>query len=81
MVDETISSFQILSQTHYIIWEKQICKDTIWADRQRIEQVLINLLSNAIKYSPGSNKIILTTLKEPKKITLCVQDFGIGITL
>ena len=48
-------------------------------DRDRIGQVITNLLSNAIKYSPHKEKIIVTTMASAKEITLCVQDFGIGI--
>jgi signal transduction histidine kinase len=37
------------------------------------------LLNNSIKYSPTGKKIIVTTKKEKKMITVCVEDFGIGI--
>lgn len=52
---------------------------SIYADKERIGQVLINLITNAIKYSPHSNKIIVTTTSDKEKITLCVEDFGVGI--
>lgn len=49
------------------------------ADQQRIEQVLINLINNAIKYSPGANNIIIDAELKDKKVSVSVQDFGIGI--
>jgi len=51
----------------------------ITADKERIGQVLTNLLSNAIKYSPEADKIIVTSKSTEENITVCVQDFGIGI--
>ena len=41
--------------------------------------MISNFISNAIKYSPNKGEIILTTFKTKDSISLCVQDFGIGI--
>ena len=51
----------------------------LWGDRYRTGQVLTNLLSNAIKYSPHAKKIMVTSKLTGDAITICVQDFGIGI--
>jgi PAS domain S-box-containing protein len=51
----------------------------IYSDKDRISQVITNLITNAIKYSPHSDKIIVSTKLENKEVTVCVQDFGIGI--
>jgi signal transduction histidine kinase len=48
-------------------------------DDKEYSQVL-NLISNAIKYSPNANKINVTASFDEEKITVCVQDFGIGIS-
>jgi signal transduction histidine kinase len=40
---------------------------------------LINLISNAIKYSPNADKVVVTSSSDEEKITVSVQDFGIGI--
>jgi signal transduction histidine kinase len=53
--------------------------ETITADRERIDQALTNLLATAIKYSPRANKIVVTSSTDGQNITVCVQDFGIGI--
>jgi len=79
LVTEITDEMQQTTHQHTII-TKLALTSRIYGDRDRIGQVITNFLSNAIKYSPGSNKIILTTFKEEKKITLCVQDFGIGIS-
>jgi len=51
----------------------------VYADSQRIEQVIINLLSNAIKYSQGDGKVIVKLTKTNSDVTVGIQDFGIGI--
>jgi|SRR3989344_3035155 len=52
----------------------------IYADKNRIEQVLINLITNAIKYSPNMKKIELQVEKKKNKISISIKDFGIGIS-
>jgi PAS domain S-box-containing protein len=53
---------------------------TVWADKDRIGQVLVNLLTNAIKYSPQADRIDVTIhLLRNGSIGVSVKDFGIGI--
>lgn len=52
----------------------------IYADRARIDQVLVNLINNAVKYAPNS-KIIKIRIEDLGNGTrISVQDFGIGIS-
>jgi signal transduction histidine kinase len=53
----------------------------VWADRDRMIQVLTNLLGNAIKYTPDGGKVLLTAVHEPQQHTVhvSVQDTGLGI--
>lgn len=50
------------------------------ADRERIRQVVINLFSNAVKYSPGGDRIVVTSKDEEGMAVVSVQDFGIGMS-
>jgi PAS domain S-box-containing protein len=52
---------------------------TIWADANRLTQVLVNLLSNASKFSPMGGKIELVITLFPKWVTLSVLDSGPGL--
>lgn len=54
---------------------------TLRADRHRLGQVFSNLLSNAAKYSPSNSEIIVKIKKEKDKVTVSIQDFGIGIPI
>ncbi|WP_186990387.1 PAS domain-containing sensor histidine kinase [Constantimarinum furrinae] len=51
----------------------------VFADRERIGQVLINLLNNAVKYSPRSRRIEIESAFTAKKVKVNVRDYGIGI--
>jgi PAS domain S-box-containing protein len=52
----------------------------VWADKDRIGQVIVNLLTNAIKYSPHADKIdVMIHLLEKNSVAISVKDFGIGI--
>ncbi len=51
----------------------------VYGDKDRLGQVIINLLTNAIKYLPAADKIIVKSTVEQDCVTLCVQDFGMGI--
>ncbi len=61
----------------------------IWADRTRIEQILVNLVSNAHKYTPEGGHILVKAEKtmnswDPQGVAevvhFYVQDNGIGMT-
>jgi PAS domain S-box-containing protein len=51
----------------------------VFADPDRIEQVIINLVTNAIKFSNTDKDIIIHLSNDGKNIVLGVQDFGAGI--
>jgi PAS domain S-box-containing protein len=80
LIKEIAGDAQLLTATHDIQIED--CGiATVYADRDKIGQVLMNLLSNAIKYSPNGGKIIIGCQKADSTITVYVEDDGIGISL
>jgi len=74
-----VTELQLASKKHLIVADLKAGKK-INADRERIVQVLNNLVSNAVKYSPRADKIIINSSATEEIITICVQDFGIGIS-
>lgn len=54
-------------------------KITVYADWQRISQVITNLVSNAIKYSPEGGEVHVWFDAGKKNITTFVSDTGEGI--
>jgi signal transduction histidine kinase len=79
VVRKVVDELQLITPSHQIIIERNE-PVKLFADRERIEQVLNNLLNNAIKYCPDSKKIIVN-LKSNGPMTICsVKDFGNGIS-
>lgn len=52
----------------------------VYADKDKIFQVITNLVDNAIKYSPSYSRIILTASIHENKVYVTVRDFGYGIS-
>ncbi len=78
LVREIIQDVQMTVSTHKIIFDTDT--DTmVFADRDRISQVLINLLVNAIKYSPRADRVNVTSRTLPGELVISFQDSGIGI--
>lgn len=78
MVKELVEDLQRTTVKH-VLAEEYGKTGFVFADRERIGQVITNLVSNAIKYSPGSDKIVIKTYLKDRNVVLCVQDHGIGI--
>jgi two-component system sensor histidine kinase BarA len=51
----------------------------VYADKQKIEQVIVNLVGNAIKFTPAGGKVTITARQKEKEILVWVADTGIGI--
>lgn len=79
LLEEVAEGMQYTSYSHEIISEK-IPDIHVYADRLRIEQVMVNFISNAIKYSPDCRTITLKTETHDDMLTFSVQDCGIGIS-
>ena len=80
LVDETMAAVQMVTQTHTITRQGRLSGQVIYADREKIEQVLINLLSNAVKYSANENKVIVSTSNNGAEFLIQIRDFGMGIS-
>jgi PAS domain S-box-containing protein len=80
LVTETIEDIKASEQSHHINFELKHPSDIeVYADKDRITQVLNNLLTNAIKYSPTSKMVNVALFVEGKYAVVSVEDFGIGM--
>ncbi|MBV8603306.1 MAG: HAMP domain-containing histidine kinase [Pelomonas sp.] len=52
----------------------------VWADPQRLGQVLTNLLSNACKYNRPGGRVVLDVLPQGEWVEIAVSDEGAGIS-
>lgn len=78
LVSEVIEEMRHTTEKHKIKLKLEDIPN-IYADKQRLRQVIVNLLTNSIKYSPDATRINVATRKSGKSIALHVQDFGFGI--
>jgi two-component system, OmpR family, phosphate regulon sensor histidine kinase PhoR len=51
----------------------------IWADRDKLAQILVNILDNAVKFTPSSGKISISAVQENGFVVVKVTDSGTGI--
>ena len=79
LVQEIVEDVQETTQTHRLLIEGQTGAK-VFADRDRVGQVLINLLNNAIKYSARADRVLVRVAKDSQNVIVSVQDFGIGIS-
>lgn len=81
MVAETVQDFRHTTKRIITIQQDVSEKQDrmIYADMDRITQVLLNLLSNAVKYSHGKEIRVHIFSPSKNKIAVSVADEGIGI--
>jgi PAS domain S-box-containing protein len=76
---EPLVALQLRTKT--LRFERDACADgrVVRADREKLQQILTNLLSNAIKFTPAGGTIRLRCRDTGDKISIAVEDTGIGI--
>jgi two-component system, chemotaxis family, CheB/CheR fusion protein len=77
LINECVYHIQNLSRNPILINRNEAVH--VFADQNRIEQVIMNFLSNAVKYSPDSTEIILNAYEQEESFKVEIKDKGIGI--
>ena len=52
---------------------------TAWADKSKVEQILINLLSNAVKFTEQGKVSLECQWKDAQTVSISVIDTGMGV--
>ena len=81
-VTEAVEQLRLLAQAKQQTLEAVVPSDPlmVWADRDRLIQVVINLLQNAVKFTPEGGRITTTVRKENQTLAgVSVHDTGPGI--
>ena len=79
-VDEVVNIVSPLAQKKNIKLIKNMAVDfEVFADYQKIQQILYNLVSNAIKYSPDNDEVEISVNSDDENFKILVHDNGIGI--
>ena len=83
--DLKLFSDEIIEEIKNMLKEKQCVMFTfsgenmIFQDKRILKNIYLNLLSNAIKYSPEEKSILLNIDVSKKKVSIKIEDEGIGI--
>ena len=84
LVYEVIETLKPVAAEKEIVLQPPIAENSllVWADRDKITQVLMNLIGNAIKFIPtGGRAIVSATVERDEWIRVSVVDNGPGISL
>ncbi len=81
LVDTTMDVFRALSDSKHIHLDRSVSEEAlaVWADRERVLQVLSNLLGNAMKFTPPGGHVTLAVERQGKTVCFAVSDTGPGI--
>ena len=81
MIKEVTTSFKQNAKKKPIAIKAHVLDKVkgVWADSDRLNQVLNNLIGNAIKYTPKGGKVDVTLKKTDSGIEIVVADTGVGI--
>ncbi len=82
VIDEVLILLKEKANAHNVILRKEIepMIPLIYADQQRLKQILFNLLSNAVKFSKQKGGTVTITVKKVGDMAeFSVSDTGIGI--
>jgi signal transduction histidine kinase len=80
VICDTLSVFSHAANgSHYFQLETPGSLPPVWADADRLRQVLTNFLSNAVKFSPQGGEIRVGARREGEQIVVWVKDQGVGI--
>ena len=78
LINEVVTEISHINPEYEILYENAQ-KINIYADRNRVGQVLINFLNNAVKYSPKSKLVKVHCELSGNKVRISIEDSGIGI--
>jgi two-component system sensor histidine kinase ResE len=80
VVRECVESVGALARSREIELELELGGvPAVWADRERLAQLVSNLVSNAIKFTPAGGSVTTRTFVEADEVAIQVEDTGIGI--
>ena len=81
LLDETICMLRPLAERRDIslLWSPDPEEQVLYADRDRVKQILINLIDNAIKFTPHGGQVFLESHCRDQWWQFQVQDTGPGV--
>ncbi len=79
LAEIVVGKLESQSAKHTLILAPECDNTKVYADPDKIEQVLMNLLDNAIKYSPQGGEVRVGIGKQRHMVRCSITDPGVGI--
>lgn len=79
VISRSLDAVRVFSEEHGVSLTAESVETSVFADGDRIVQVLVNLLSNAIKFSPRDSTVAVSIQEQPDWAEIRVTDSGCGI--
>lgn len=81
-VESAIARVRSTTDRHELVMQVGSNAPEVWADRNKLDQILTNLLTNAVKYSPRGGRVTVASHWDSKReeVVVSVGDEGIGIS-
>jgi signal transduction histidine kinase len=82
LVHEVVETLRPVAAESVVVLEANIPEPSllVWADREKINQVLMNLIGNAIKFTPPQGRVTVSASRDDnEKVQVSVSDTGPGI--
>jgi len=81
IIESAIQTVAIAARSKQIAIVRRYENDglQLWADPDRLQQIIWNLLSNSIKFSPTSSTVWVSVRSQPRHLEIEVSDEGQGV--
>ncbi len=81
VLEEQIAQFEPLFHSNQVslLLDAPEHLPQVWADPDRVAQVLINILANAYRYTPAGGQVVVEARADDHEVRIAVIDSGIGI--
>lgn len=79
ILEDSLHSLETFAEQHEVKLAVEATELRVFADRDRIIQVVVNLISNAIKYSPAKSTVTISSQPNGKFVLVKVIDKGRGV--
>ncbi|WP_152654834.1 two-component system histidine kinase PnpS [Oceanobacillus sp. CFH 90083] len=80
MIDAVLPALEKKAEKKELQLTTSVSRDmNIFADAEKLKQVVINLLDNAINYTPAGGSVNLNVSEEKNRVHFSIEDTGIGI--
>jgi signal transduction histidine kinase len=81
LVDRVLSELEVVRARRAVELHERVPDDLppVYADAERVHQVLFNLLDNAVRFTPSGGRVTITASRRNGAVDVAVTDTGPGI--